>query len=119
MRRGSELSGAKQGSTVAAGMNAKMNHQQSVGSILDSVLDGSVHVGNKDRSQQPSLTQLDPLQPDFNAQLPQEMQEELELLRKAVDDLKWKLDYEKGVNKEVKDLLEKKAANYLVQINSY
>jgi len=42
------------------------------------------------------------------------MQEELELLRKAVDDLKWKLDYEKGVNKEVKDLLEKKAANYLV-----
>jgi len=50
MRRGSELSGAKQGSTVAAGMNAKMNHQQSVGSILDSVLDGSVHVGNKDRS---------------------------------------------------------------------
>ena len=71
-------------------------------------------MGNKDRSQQPSLTQLDPLQPDLNAQLPQEMQEELELLRKAVDDLKWKLEYEKGVHKEVRELLEKKAANYLV-----
>jgi len=56
-------------------------------------------VGNKDRSQQPSLTQLDPLQPDLNAQVPQEMQDELDLLRKAVDDLKWKLEYEKGVHK--------------------
>ena len=36
--------------------------------------------------------------------------EELELLRSAVDDLKWKLGYEKGIYAEMVELLEKKAA---------
>ena len=52
-------------------------------------------------------------------QVSQEMQEELDMLRKGVDDLKWKLDYEKGVHKEIVQLLEKKVASYLVQINTY
>ena len=44
--------------------------------------------------------------------------EELEMLRKAVEDLKWKLNYDKGVYDEMTELLEKKAAAYLVQINT-
>ena len=36
--------------------------------------------------------------------------EELELLRSAVDDLKWKLGYEKGIYAEMVELLEKKVA---------
>ncbi len=51
--------------------------------------------------------------------LPREMQEELEMLRKAVDDLKWKNDYEKGVHKEIVELLEAKVASYLVAINTH
>ena len=47
-------------------------------------------------------------------QVSQEMQEELDMLRKGVDDRKWKLDYEKGVHKEIVQLLEKKVASYLV-----
>ncbi len=47
------------------------------------------------------------------------MQEELDMLRKAVDDLKWKNDYEKGVHKEIVELLETKVANYLVTINTH
>jgi len=40
------------------------------------------------------------------------------MLRKGVDDLKWKLNYEKGVNTQMVELLEKKVATYLVQINT-
>ena len=40
------------------------------------------------------------------------------MLRKAVEDLKWKLEYEKGLHKEMTELLQKKVANYLVQINT-
>ena len=32
------------------------------------------------------------------------------MLRKAVEDLKWKLGYDKGVYEEMTELLEKKAA---------
>jgi len=40
------------------------------------------------------------------------------LLRKAVDDLKWKVNYEKGIYNEMVELLEKKVAMYLVQIHT-
>jgi hypothetical protein len=36
------------------------------------------------------------------------------VLRAAVEDLKWKLDYEKGLHKEMVELLQKKVAQYLV-----
>jgi len=38
----------------------------------------------------------------------------LDILRKAVEDLKWKLNYEKGIYAEMVELLEKKVATYLV-----
>ena len=50
--------------------------------------------------------------------LPEVAQRELELLRKGVEDLRWKFDYEKGVHKEMVELLHKKVSGYLVQINS-
>lgn len=40
------------------------------------------------------------------------------MLRKAVDDLKWKVNYEKGIYNEMVELLEKKVAMYLVQIHT-
>ena len=43
--------------------------------------------------------------------------EELSMLRKAVEDLKWKLNYDKTFYNEMVELLEKKVAQYLVQID--
>ena len=43
--------------------------------------------------------------------------EELSMLRKAVEDLKWKLNYDKNFYNEMVELLEKKVAQYLVQID--
>ena len=40
------------------------------------------------------------------------------MLRKAVEDLKWKLNYDKGVHAEMTELLQKKVSMYLVQINN-
>jgi len=36
------------------------------------------------------------------------------VLKAALEDLKWKLDYEKGIHKEMVELLQKKVAHYLV-----
>ena len=79
--------------------------------MLDSVLDGSVHVGVKNM-QEGSLTKLDAAEQNNPAapQLTGAEMEELEMLRKAVEDLKWKLGYDKGVYEEMTELLEKKAA---------
>ena len=98
-------------------------HQQSQGSILDSVLDGSVHVGNKDKIQEESLTKLESLALDKKASLatgaPPPSTEEISHLQKAVTDLKWKLQYEQGLHKEMQELLESKVASYLVKINNF
>ncbi len=58
-----EQNGSTRKSVIANahGFQAKLANNQSQGSILDSVLDGSVHVGNKDRTQEASLTKLDEL----------------------------------------------------------
>lgn len=45
--------------------------------------------------------------------------EEVQLLKQAIDDLKWKLSYETSIHKEIVELLEKKVAGYLVQINTF
>ena len=45
--------------------------------------------------------------------------EEVRELRQAVEDLQWKIDYEKGLYNEMVELLENKVANYLVQINTF
>ena len=70
--------------------------------------------------QEGSLTQMDAVNIDKQQvqELTGEQIEELEMLRKAVEDLKWKLNYDKGVFDEMTELLEKKVAAYLVQINT-
>lgn len=40
-------------------------------------------------------------------------------LTKIIEDLRWKLDYEKKLNKEMIELLEKKVSTLLAQINTY
>ena len=90
-------------------------------SILDSVLDGSVHVGNK--TQEESLTKLSGAAPDGTVNDQQradttELANQLDLQKKAVSDLIWKLNHEKSIHREMTELLEKKVADYLVQINT-
>lgn len=69
-------------------------------------------MGNKDQMQEGSLTKLSKLAAGAT-------EEETQLMKAAIDDLKWKLDYEKGIHKQMVELLEKKVANYLVQINTF
>jgi len=45
--------------------------------------------------------------------------ENLNMLNKVIEDLRWKLDYEKKLNKEMIELLEKKVSTLLAQINNY
>ena len=40
-------------------------------------------------------------------------------LQKTVTDLKWKLNYEQGLHREMVELLENKVASYLVKINEF
>ena len=90
-------------------------------SILDSVLDGSVHVGTK--TQDGSLTKLSAAAPDGTVNDNQkadvnELTNELDRQNKAINDLIWKLNHEKGIHREMTELLERKVAEYLVQINT-
>lgn len=39
-------------------------------------------------------------------------------LRKIIEDLKWKLDYEKKIGKQMVELLEKRVATLMAQINT-
>ena len=80
--------------------------------MLDSVLDGSVHVGNKEKLNSASLTHLEPAANTRNSSgqllvspptVP--TNEEMSMLQKGVDDLKWKLNYEQGLHKEMVELL--------------
>jgi len=68
---------------------------------MDSMLDGSVHVGNSGQMQDGSLVKLSKLQPS---------DEEMKILSAAVEDLKWRLDHEKGLHKEMVELLQKKVS---------
>ena len=103
-------------------MNKGNSNQQSQASVLDSVLDGSVHVGNKDKIQEHSLTNLEPndnlLTPPVQGFSSEDMQELINL-RKGVEDLKWKLNYEKGNYNQMVELLQNKVANDLVKINTF
>ena len=39
-------------------------------------------------------------------------------LRKVIEDLRWKLDYEKKIGKQMVELLEKRVATLMAQINN-
>ena len=69
------------------------------------------------------MTKLEALSIDKKASLimgaPLPSTEELTHLQKAVTDLKWKLQYEQGLHKEMQELLESKVASYLVKINNF
>ena len=40
-------------------------------------------------------------------------------MKKIVEDLRWKLDYEKKIGKEMIELLEKKVSTLMAQINTF
>ena len=51
--------------------------------------------------------------------LSQEAEQEINQQKKVIEDLHWKIDYEKKLNKEMQDLLEKKVSQLMAQINNY
>ena len=74
---------------------------------MNSVLDASVKVGYESKRQSQSL-------------ITDEATSEAELtLKKIVEDLRWKLEYEKKIGKEMIELLEKKVTTLMAQINTF
>ena len=74
---------------------------------MNSVLDASVKVGYESKRQSQSL-------------IADEATSEAELtLKKIVEDLRWKLEYEKKIGKEMIELLEKKVTTLMAQINTF
>ena len=49
----------------------------------------------------------------------QDVESELNHLKKVIEDLQWKIDYEKSLGKEMTELLEKKVSQLMAQINKY
>ena len=72
-----------------------------------SVLDASVRMGCESKRQSQSLLTV------------AESQEGEQGLRKIIEDLRWKLDYEKRIGKEMVELLESRVATLLAQINTF
>lgn len=98
----------------------KKNQFYSTHTGFDSVLDGSIHVGVKKMGKNHSLANLDSASSNDCAVEVNDHQlhQETIMLRKAAEDLAWKLDQEKKLNAEIVELLEKKASDYLVKINT-
>ena len=81
-------------------MHLAMNNNSTESLIDNSALDGSVHIGQVDKHHEKSLM----------THLSQEAEVELNQLKKVIEDLHWKIDYEKGLSKEMTELLEKKVS---------
>ena len=73
---------------------------------INTVLDASVHMGHDSKMQSQSLlTNPDSIEDEAG-------------LRKVIEDLRWKLDYEKKIGKQMVELLEKRVATLMAQINN-
>lgn len=73
---------------------------------MNTVLDASVHMGHDSKMQSQSLlTNPDSIEDEAG-------------LRKVIEDLRWKLDYEKKIGKQMVELLEKRVATLMAQINN-
>ena len=91
-------------------MAMNQNNKNSAESLVNnSALDGSVHIGQDDKHHEKSLM----------THISQEAEVEINQLKKVIEDLNWKIDYEKGLSKEMTQLLEKKVSQLMAQINTY
>lgn len=85
--------------------------------LRDSVLDADVRLCAKDTDARDSLTKIETKKesPEVG---PRDVEAEQEIrdLRRAVEELTWKLEREHGAHKGIVELLEDKAAGHLVKI---
>ena len=84
--------------------------------MRDSVLDADVRVGAKAIDARESLTKIETKEIPEVGPRDVETEQELRDLRRAVEELNWKLEREHGSHREIVELLEDKAAGHLVKI---
>ena len=73
---------------------------------INTVLDASVHMGHDSKMQSQSLLTN-----------PDSMEDEAGL-KKVIEDLRWKLEYEKRISSQMVEMLEKRVATLMAQINN-
>ena len=84
--------------------------------LRDSVLDADVRVGTKVIDGRDSLTKIETKADPEVGTRDVEAEQEIRDLRRAVEELTWKLEREHGAHKGIVELLEDKVAAHLVKI---